>query len=97
MRQVEKKREYMLFCEKEDVSLKRSLRLSKIFNMDTSISSYFVDRNEGEIEHKLGEMRTSLEYASWTQSPSNDISVGIINLIQTTIPKVEYMGTDFRC
>lgn len=44
---------------------------------------------------KLGEMRTSLEYASRTQGPSKDISAGIINLLQTTIPKVEYI--DVRC
>ena len=36
----------MLFCEKEDVRLRRSLRLSKFFNMETSISSYFVDGND---------------------------------------------------
>ena len=45
IRQVEKKGEYMLFCEK-DVRLRRSLRLSKFFNMETSISSYFVDGND---------------------------------------------------
>ena len=41
-------------------------------------------------------MRTSLEYVSRIQGPSRDISVGTINLVQTTIPKVEYMGTDVR-
>lgn len=41
-------------------------------------------------------MCTSLEYASQIQGPSKDISVGTINLVQTTIPKVEYMGTDVR-
>ena len=44
----------------------------------------------------MGEMRTSLEYVSRIQGPSRDISVGTINLVQTTIPKIEYMGTDVR-
>lgn len=67
--------------------------------METSIPSYFVDGNDlgkRKVEHKLGEISTSLEYASQIQGPSRDISVGTINLIQTTILRVEYMGTNAR-
>lgn len=67
--------------------------------METSISSYFVDGNDlgkRKVEHKLGEISTSLEYASQIQGPSRDISVGTINPVQTTILKVEYMDTNAR-
>ena len=43
----------LILCSEKDVSSKRSLRLSKNFNMETSISSYFVDSNDLGKREKL--------------------------------------------